>query len=113
MLKIAEEFFSENSSESCFSIACISCPTLYTNLYSLINENRVENSIYSQLDIKLFEFDKRFEKFNDQDTENFIFYDYNKPVDINKKYKSKFHLVIAGKKLIVIQKEYFKLLKKF
>ena len=77
----------------------------------MISDNKESDSIYSKLDLKLFEFDNRFEKFNDQDTQNFIFYDYNKPVDIDKKYKSKFHLVIAGKiclkKKLILKKVLF------
>ena len=75
---------------------------MFSNLYSIINDNINNENFYSKLDFKLFEYDNRFDQaFNsinyetNEKIENFIFYDYNKPLDINSKYKNKFHLVIA------------------
>ncbi len=96
VLKVAKDFLDKNQSET-FSIACVSCPTLYTNLYSVLNNDILAKDYYSRIEIKLLEFDNRFDAVfnNDINNENFIFYDYNKPLDIDSKYKNKFHLVIA------------------
>ncbi|KAE8749451.1 hypothetical protein FOCC_FOCC003717 [Frankliniella occidentalis] len=63
-------------------IALISCPTLYRPLVKLKSAECV---------VKLLEFDKRFSVYGD----NFVFYDYNSPLELPADLSKSFDLVIA------------------
>lgn len=47
--------------------------------------------LIEKIDIKLFEYDKRFEMYG----EDFYFYDYNNPLEINSKLEKYFDMVIS------------------
>ena len=71
-------------------IACISCPTLFDSLYQKLN--KCQNC---SLNLVLFEFDLRFQT---KCPTNYVFYDYNNPIDDSLKLKFKelsFDAVIA------------------
>lgn len=80
-----------------FNIACVSCPTLFKYLHHYLKELKdhpdVENfkENIEKIDIKLFEYDKRFELYG----EDFLFYDYNKPLEIDTKLDKYFDLIIS------------------
>lgn len=63
-------------------IACISCPTLYTRLVAMNAANCA---------VVCLEFDHRFSVFGD----SFIFYDYNKPLDVPAELEESFDLVVV------------------
>ena len=63
-------------------IACISAPTLYRACIKLENTN---------VNFDLFEYDKRFAAYGD----NFHFYDYKSPLDVNRDLREKYDLVFA------------------
>ena len=63
-------------------IACISAPTLYRAC------KKVENT---KVSFDLFEYDKRFAAYGD----NFHFYDYKAPLDVNRELREKYDLVFA------------------
>ncbi|MCP9258159.1 Protein-lysine N-methyltransferase N6AMT2 [Dirofilaria immitis] len=69
----------------CGRIACISCPTL---LDYLLKEKCVING---HVTVTLFEYDRRFEKkfFNE-----FVPYDYRKPLEIPELYRNAFDLIV-------------------
>lgn len=112
VLKLAEIHINENNNndgvddddnKTKFTIACVSCPTLFKRLHEILRDRCLINKSYlDNIEIKLFEYDRRFEKLynntngdSENNLENFIFYDYNKPLEMNIKYKNKFNLVIA------------------
>jgi len=79
-----------NSSTEQKSIACISCPTIFAKLFEKLSKNE-KNTI----ELSLFEFDRRFET---KYPLNFVYYDYNEPIDDQMKEKFKqnsFDMVIA------------------
>ena len=53
------------------SIACISCPTLFLKILEMRSTDESPHVV-------LLEYDRRFSKYGDQ----FIYYDYNAPLDI-------------------------------
>ena len=63
-------------------IACISAPTLYRACLKLEN---------TKVNFDLFEYDKRFAAYGD----NFHFYDYKSPLDVNRDLREKYDLVFA------------------
>ena len=63
-------------------IACISSPTLYSALI----KDKPESC-----QVKLFEFDRRFDCYGD----DFIFYDYNHPLQLSGCQQNSFDLVVA------------------
>ena len=63
-------------------IACISAPTLYRAC------KKIENT---KVNFDLFEYDKRFAAYGD----NFHFYDYKAPLDVNRELREKYDLVFA------------------
>ncbi|KAJ2722809.1 Protein-lysine N-methyltransferase efm5 [Coemansia sp. Benny D115] len=66
-------------------IAFISSPTAYVAFRNLAPEDRLEDAF-------VFEFDQRFDVFGDQ----FVFYDFNKPLDIrNQKAVDGFEFIVA------------------
>lgn len=67
------------------SIALISCPTLYNSVKSKIVSSN------EPLNVKLFEFDQRFSSFGP----DFVFYDYNNPLNLDSDYKNYFDIVVA------------------
>jgi EEF1A lysine methyltransferase 1 len=83
-----------------FHIACISCPTLFktlnfylhdANQQQLTNLIDINSDALKNIDIKLFEYDKRFEIYG----ENFIFYDYKKPLELTETLFNKFDMIIS------------------
>lgn len=62
-------------------IVCISCPTVYKKLHSLNKE----------IKLCLLEYDKRFSIFGD----DFIFYDYKNPLNLDDSLKQAFDVVLA------------------
>ena len=80
-----------------FNVACISCPTLFKHLHYFLKEAKehpeIENfkDLIEKIDIKLFEYDKRFEIYG----EDFYFYDYKNPLDFDSKLEKYFDLVIS------------------
>lgn len=64
------------------NIALLSCPTLYKPIKSLAEQD---------VNVKLFEFDKRFSALKP----DFIFYDYNDPLNLSLEYKNSFDVIIA------------------
>ena len=66
------------------NIALLCTPSLYRAY--LRNKNQMEN-----LNVALFEFDKRFSIFEDA----FNFYDLNKPLDIDKIHNKKYDIIVA------------------
>ena len=66
------------------NIALLCTPSLYRAY--LRNKNQMEN-----LNVALFEFDKRFSIFEDA----FNFYDLNKPLDIDKIHHNKYDIIVA------------------
>ncbi|CAM6081758.1 unnamed protein product [Calypogeia fissa] len=62
-------------------IACVACPSLYTQL----------KKGYPEAQVRLFEFDQRFSKYG----ADFVFYDYNRPLDIPSELQRSFHVVVA------------------
>lgn len=72
------------------SIACISCPTLFDKLFDKLQT--IENN---SINLTLFEFDRRFET---KYPLNFVYYDYNQPIDdyMRRKFSQhSFDIVIA------------------
>ncbi|XP_067124960.1 EEF1A lysine methyltransferase 1 isoform X2 [Centruroides vittatus] len=65
-------------------IACISCPTVYKKLRSL-NDGKL------QLQLRLLEYDKRFGTYGD----DFLFYDYKSPLDLDRLLETAFDVVLA------------------
>ncbi len=65
-----------------FRIACISCPTLYKKLRQLKPEN---------CQAVILEYDKRFEIFG----EDFVFFDYNNPLELPPNMEKAFDIVVA------------------
>ena len=65
-------------------VALISCPTAYFHMKS----TKFKQLHTFDLNLSLFEFDRRFEKYSE-----FNFYDYNDPLNLNASMKSKFDLV--------------------
>jgi vacuolar-type H+-ATPase subunit F/Vma7 len=82
-----------------FNIGCIACPTLFKWLNHYLNEKKSHpvlvsnncNEKLSLINIKLFEFDNRFSIYGD----NFHFYDYNKPYQVDKSFEGYFDLIIS------------------
>lgn len=78
-------------------MACISCPTLFKALHYYLKEAKswsdIDNfdELIEKIDIKLFEYDKRFEIYGD----DFYFYDYNNPLDFNSSLEKYFDMVIS------------------
>ncbi|KFM61925.1 N(6)-adenine-specific DNA methyltransferase 2, partial [Stegodyphus mimosarum] len=64
-------------------IACVSCPSAYAQIKELHPDS---DGHY------LFEYDKRFQE---RFPEHFVYYDYNYPLNIDKKFKSYFDTVIV------------------
>ena len=60
-----------NTSFHNYSIACISCPTLYSKLSQYKQASQ-------QRRIVLLEYDRRFAKYGN----DFVYYDYKKPLDV-------------------------------
>ncbi|XP_030163478.1 EEF1A lysine methyltransferase 1 isoform X2 [Lynx canadensis] len=80
-LRLAEEAIA--AAGECGRIACVSAPSVYQKLREL---HREDFSIY------IFEYDKRFAIYG----EEFIFYDYNNPLDLPEKIAAhSFDIVIA------------------
>ncbi|KAG6541058.1 hypothetical protein Mapa_017545 [Marchantia paleacea] len=69
------------SSPSPSPIACIACPSLYSQL----------KTSYPDLPVRILEFDERFSKFG----ADFVFYDYNRPLDVPSELHEAFHIVVA------------------
>ena len=65
-----------------FSIACVSCPTLYHRLRDIRPDG---------VKLHILEYDSRFEKFGD----DFVFYDYNKPLELPKEMEHCYDIVVA------------------
>ena len=65
-----------------FSIACLSCPTLYHKLRDIKPDG---------VKLHILEYDSRFQKFG----EDFVFYDYNKPLEIRKSMEHYYDIVVA------------------
>ena len=65
-----------------FRIACLSCPTLYHKLRDIKPDG---------VKLHILEYDSRFEKFG----EDFVFYDYNKPLEIHESMKNYYDIVVA------------------
>lgn len=63
-------------------VCCISSPTLMKHL--------VAQGDFSEENLTLLEFDRRFEAF-----QNFHFWDFNEPLKIDEKLKNKFDVIIA------------------
>lgn len=79
-----------------YRVACISCPTLFKYLHKYLKEDKshpefseLNSEICAKIDIKLFEYDKRFEIYG----EDFAFYDYKNPLDVQ--FENYFDLIIA------------------
>lgn len=70
-----------------YRIACISCPTLYRKIKKLQEATSKENDHK----VILLEHDKRFDCFG----EDFLFYDYNEPLNFPEDLKSNFDVVLA------------------
>ncbi|XP_035212119.1 EEF1A lysine methyltransferase 1-like [Stegodyphus dumicola] len=64
-------------------IACVSCPSAYTHIKELHPDS---DRHY------LFEYDKRFQE---RFPEHFVYYDYSYPLNIDKKFKAYFDIVIV------------------
>lgn len=67
------------------SIALISCPTLYPSIKSQIEKEQ------KNIKVVLFEYDKRFSKYGP----DFVFYDYNSPLNIKSNYKNAFDVIVV------------------
>ena len=65
-----------------FSIACLSCPTLY---------HKLRDTKPDGVKLHILEYDSRFQKFG----EDFVFYDYNKPLEIRKSMEHYYDIVVA------------------
>ena len=63
------------------TVGCLSSPSVYLALRKMNPEATCV----------VFEFDKRFNAFGD----DFVFYDFNNPVDIDSKWKSKFDVLVV------------------
>ncbi|KAI0243037.1 EEF1A lysine methyltransferase 1 [Lamellibrachia satsuma] len=63
-------------------IACVSCPSLYLALLRIKPDT---------CDVVLFEYDSRFDKFG----QDFVFYDYNNPHQVDPAFHQNFDLVVA------------------
>ncbi|CAF0948200.1 unnamed protein product [Brachionus calyciflorus] len=80
-----------------FNVACVSCPTLFKTLHFYLKEAKQHTEIdnfselVNKIDIKLFEYDKRFEIYG----EDFKFYDYKNPLDFDSKLEQYFDLIIS------------------
>ncbi|BBN03583.1 EEF1A lysine methyltransferase 1 [Marchantia polymorpha subsp. ruderalis] len=70
-----------SSSPSPSPIACIACPSLYSQL----------KKSYPDLPVRILEFDERFSKFGD----DFVFYDYNRPTDVPPTLREACQIVVA------------------
>ncbi|XP_053203499.1 LOW QUALITY PROTEIN: EEF1A lysine methyltransferase 1-like [Panonychus citri] len=68
-------------------IGCISCPTVYIKLLSMIKEN----DKYSDVQVYLLEFDQRFARLGP----NFVFYDYRDPLAVKEVLSSSFFDIIV------------------
>ena len=77
-------YFAETKFSSVFNfrIACVSCPTLYHKLRQMLPDTH--NSV-------IFEYDKRFAKFG----KDFVFYDYNNPLAMDRSFQEAFDVVVA------------------
>lgn len=100
LLHLASEHFRSTPSSETFNIACISCPTLFKSIHGYISEPSsnaqlddiiVDKSQLKRIRVQLFEFDKRFDIFNDA----FSFYDYRCPLELDEKFAGHFHVVIS------------------
>jgi len=86
-----------SSSNEKFNIGCISCPTLFKTLNYYLKEAKSHPNISSfenhieRINIKLFEFDKRFEIYGN----DFVFYDYKKPLDFDESFNESFDMLIS------------------
>ncbi len=65
-----------------FRVACVSCPTLYHRLRDMKPES---------MTLHVLEYDTRFEKFGN----DFVFYDYNKPLELAKDMEHSCDLVVV------------------
>ena len=81
VIKLIANYAKKNKKEN---IALLCTPSLYKAY--LRNKNQMEN-----LNVALFEFDKRFSIFGDA----FNFYDLNKPLDIDNIHHNKYDIVVA------------------
>ena len=59
------------------SIACVSTPTAFAALHAAVVAGEADGK--SMPNVRLLEFDRRFER---QYGDRFVFYDYNKPLDV-------------------------------
>lgn len=66
-------------------IGLISCPSLYRTIKSS------QEAELKKLEVKLFEFDKRFTCF----APDFIYYDYNEPLSVDSAYNNYFDVVLV------------------
>lgn len=64
-----------------FRIACVSCPSLYQALRKLKPDSCT---------VVILEYDRRFERFK----KDFVFYDYNQPLDLPNEMERAFDLVV-------------------
>lgn len=82
---------------SSYNIGCISCPTLFKSLYAYVRELKTHPdlaefpSFCDKIDIKLFEYDKRFECYG----ADFLFYDYKNSLAIDAAYHNYFDFIIS------------------
>lgn len=82
------------------AIACLCCPSVFRfikKLSSVKGNQRITSLVPFDtwpafiLTVHLFEFDKRFQVFE----EDYIFYDYNKPVEIPRRFCNSYSVIIA------------------
>jgi hypothetical protein len=66
-------------------IACLSCPSLFRALLRI-------QGVFNTFHPYLYEFDTRFETGNE---DHFVYYDYNRPLDIPHGHTKKFDIVIV------------------
>ena len=72
-------------------VACISAPTLYRHLKKLTASAAVGDDAASSPSLTVFEYDKRFAVYGT----DFVFYDYQAPLDIPRELRESFDLVFA------------------
>jgi len=91
-------FININTLSRPYKIACISCPTLFKTLHNYLKDlkshpdfRNLNEETSKQIEIKLFEYDKRFELYG----HDFQFYDYKEPLGVNQTFEKYFDLVIA------------------
>ena len=79
-------------------MACVSCPTLFKALHFYLKETQshaelkqLDPASSSQIDIKLFEYDERFNIYGS----DYVFYDYKQPLEMSEHFTKYFDLIIA------------------